>query len=391
MSDPEPPIQSTPRQPKRRSNRLAFAEQELRLISSLVLLIGLGLFFALPFVLSIGSVVFLPVVTAVVLTVILSPLADKLNGWGLPNALASIAALLFFFAVLLLALALILQPAIALFDDVPTMVRQVTQRFGEVRAQFAWIAAINEQLATLMKNDGTREVVLAAPSLLEQVAFATPSVILEVVLTLLMAYFMIEARVRLRQRLLFGRASFGTSIKAARVIREVQDRVAAYILTVGWINALVGVVVAFGAWALGVDAPIMWGGLAALLNFLPYVGPIVMIALLGLFGIGTADTILIGLIPALAYLALHTIEANLVTPSILGARFTMNPVMILIALSYFTWIWGVFGALLSVPILLMLTALFDHVGRPNLVGFVFGEPLFATNPFDDPVDPQAGA
>jgi predicted PurR-regulated permease PerM len=63
----------------------------------------------------------------------------------------------------------------------------------------------------------------------------------------------------------------------------------------------------------------------------------------------------------------------------LGARFTMNPVMILIALSYFSWIWGVFGALLSVPILLTLTAFFDHVGKPNLIGFVFGEPLFRTN------------
>jgi predicted PurR-regulated permease PerM len=206
-----------------------------------------------------------------------------------------------------------------------------------------------------------------------------------------MAYFMIEARVRLRQRLLFGRASFGTSIKAARVIREVQDRVAAYILTVGWINAVVGVIVALGAWALDIDAPIMWGGLAALLNFLPYVGPIVMIALLGLFGIGTSDTILLGLVPALAYLALHTVEANLVTPSILGARFTMNPVMILIALSYFTWIWGVFGALLSVPILLMLTALFDHIGRPNLVGFIFGEPLFTANLFDEEDTAEQGA
>ena len=170
-----------------------------------------------------------------------------------------------------------------------------------------------------------------------------------------------------------------------------QDRVAAYILTVGWINAVVGIIVASGAWALGIDAPIMWGGLAALLNFLPYVGPIVMIALLGLFGIGTSDTILLGLVPALAYLALHTVEANLVTPSILGARFTMNPVMILIALSYFTWIWGVFGALLSVPILLMLTALFDHIGRPNLVGFIFGEPLFTANLFDEEDTAEQGA
>lgn len=354
----------------------AFAEQELRLVSSLVVLIGLGLFMALPFVLSIGSVVFLPVVTALVLTVILSPLADKLNGWGLPNALASLAALLVFFAILLLALALILQPAIALFDDIPAMAQRVINRFGELQRQFAWIGRINDQLADLMRSETDREVVLKSPSLLEEVAIATPSFVLEAVLTLLMTYFMVEARVRLRQRLLFGRASFGTSIKAARVMREVQDRVASYILTVGWINAIVGLIVALGAWSMGVDAPIMWGGLAALLNFLPYIGPIVMITLLGLFGIGTADTMVLGILPALAYLGLHTIEANIVTPYILGARFTMNPVLILIALSYFTWVWGVFGALLSVPILLMLTALFDHVGRPNLIGFIFGEPLF---------------
>ena len=147
------PASTAPHQ-QRRSSRLAFAEQ-VRLISSLVLLIGLGLFLALPFVLSIGSVVFLPVVTALVLTVILSPLADKLNGWGLPNALASVAALMFFFAILVLALALIIQPAVALFDDVPAMAQGVMARFGELRERFAWIATLNEQLAALMNSDGS--------------------------------------------------------------------------------------------------------------------------------------------------------------------------------------------------------------------------------------------
>jgi predicted PurR-regulated permease PerM len=162
----------------------------------------------------------------------------------------------------------------------------------------------------------------------------------------------------------------------------VQDRVASYILPVGLINLGVGVIVALGAWALGLQAPIMWGGLAALLNFLPYIGPLTMIALLALFGIGTAESPLVGSVPALCFLGLHTIESNIVTPSILGARFTMNPVLILLALSYFTWIWGVTGALLSVPILLTLTAMVDHLGKPNLIGFMFGEPLFTTNPLD---------
>ena len=196
--------------------------------------------------------------------------------------------------------------------------------------------------------------------MLEQLAFATPTVLLEVLLTFLMAFFMIEARVRMRRRLLLHRQHFGASLKAARVMRDVQDRVAAYILTVGLINLGIGLIVTAGAWALGMPYPVMWGGLAALLNFLPYIGPLATAALLTLYGLGTADSVLIGLIPAAAYLGLHAIESNLVTPSILGARFTVNPVLIL----------------------LTLTALIDHLGRPNLIGFLFGEPLFAANVLD---------
>ncbi|MHA7820062.1 MAG: AI-2E family transporter [Erythrobacter sp.] len=401
MSDDAPenqvPVASAPLSPERAAarqrnrRRMMLAEQELRLMSALVLLIGIGLFLALPFVLSIGSVVFLPLVAAVLLTILLSPLADRLARFGLPNVAASLGALAVFLGVLIAALATVLQPALDLFDDLPRIAGQVGERFEDLQDELEWLAIMNAQLAEAMGGDEGREVVLATPTFLEEIAFATPSALIEVLIMFLMAFFMIEARVRLRRHLLFDRASFGSSVKAARAMREVQDRVAAYIITVGLINAGVGVVVALGAWALGLEAPIMWGGLAMILNFIPYVGPLAMFALLALFGLGTYDTMWLALLPATAYMALHTVEANVVTPSILGARFTMSPVMILIALSYFTWIWGVPGALLSVPILLTLTALFDHIGRPNLVGFVFGEPLFRSESIETgQEDEQAG-
>jgi predicted PurR-regulated permease PerM len=365
--------------PSPRRRTLAFAAEELRLISALVVLMALGLFLALPFVLSIGAVVFLPLVTAIILTIVLSPLADRLAHFGLPNFLASFAALLVFFGVVALALTAVLRPAVAMFDELPAMIDRIGQRFNELQGSLAWLSRLNEQIKGIIGTAEGEQVVLAGPTMLEQVAFATPTVVLEVLLTFLMAFFMIEARVRMRRRLLLERQHFGASLKAARVMRDVQDRVAVYILTVGLINLVVGAVVALGAWALGMSFPIMWGGLAALLNFLPYIGPLAMVALLTLFGLGTADSALVGLIPAAAYLGLHTVESNLVTPTILGARFTMNPVMILLALSYFSWIWGVTGALLSVPILLTITALIDHLGRPNIIGFIFGEPLFHAN------------
>ena len=375
---PEP----TPDVPGPRRRTLAFAAEELRLISALVVLMAIGLFLALPFVLSIGAVVFLPLVTAIILMIVLSPLADRLAQLGLPNFLASFLALLAFLGIVSLALTAVLRPALALSDDVPAMIDRIGERFAELQGNFAWVSRLNDRVVALIGADQGEQVVIASPTMLEQLAFATPTVLLEVLLTFLMAFFMIESRVRVRRRLLLDRQHFGASLKAARVMRDVQDRVADYILTVGLINIGVGVIVTLAAWAWGLPYPIMWGGLAALLNFLPYIGPLAMVALLTLYGLGTADAPLVGLIPAAAYLALHAIEANVVTPAILGARFTMNPVLILFALSYFSWIWGVTGALLSVPILLTVTALIDHLGRPNLIGFIFGEPLFHADALD---------
>lgn len=376
-SEKPAPAAATPR-----LRTMAFAAQELRLISALVVLMALGLFLALPFVLSIGSVVFLPLVTAIMLMIVLSPLADRLAQVGLPNFLASFVALLVFLGLLALALTVVLRPATSLIAEIPALLDRINLHFRALQADFAWVSQLNDRVALIVGSAEGEQVVLAQPTMLEQVAFATPTVVLEVLLTFLMAFFMIEARVRMRRRLLLDRQHFGASLKAARVMRDVQDRVAAYILTVGLINVGVGVVVTFGAWLMDMRYPAMWGGLAALLNFLPYIGPLAMVALLTLFGLGTADTPLLGLVPAAAYLGLHAIEANVVTPAVLGARFTMNPVLILLALSYFTWIWGVTGALLSVPILLTITALVDHLGRPNLIGFIFGEPLFPSNVLD---------
>ena len=359
---------------------LPLAAQEIRLVSALVFLLGIGLFLALPFVLSAGSLMFLPLIAAIILTIVLSPLADRITNLGLPNVVASALAVMIFIAFIVLALLLILQPALDMIDRIPAMAAKIQQQFAHLQSNFSWVNDINRQLTRMTGSSSTREVVVAAPSMIEQVAFATPAVVLELLLTLLMTFFMIESRVRMRRSLLLGRTSFGASLKAARVMRDVQDRVAAYILTVALINTGVGIITALGAWALGLEAPIMWGGLAALLNFLPYVGPLTMVVVLGVFGLGTSEGWFAGLLPGLAYLGLHAAESNAVTPSILGARFTLNPVLILLSISYFSWIWGMIGALLSIPILITLTALFEHLGKPNIVGFLFGEALFPSLP-----------
>lgn len=347
-----------------------------RMLSVLVVFLGAGLFMALPFVLSIGAVVFLPLASAIILSIVLAPVADRMARLGIPNALASLLALLLAATIFAGLLTLIVQPALATFDQLPEMAQQVSQKVSTLRSSLGWVNDLNRQIAKVGGHAQAREVVLVGPSMIEQIAIATPAVVLEMLVTILMSYFLIESRVRMRRRLLNDRTPSHVGLKAARLAREVQDLVASYILTVGMINLGIGVLVTFGAWALGLQAPIMWGGMAALLNFLPYLGPLAIVALLALFGLGTAPTLFSGLLPAALYLGLHAVEANVITPAVLGRRFTLNPVMILLSISYFYWIWGVTGALLSVPILLVLTALFHHVGKPNLIGFIFGDPLF---------------
>jgi predicted PurR-regulated permease PerM len=361
--------------------------QQVRLQSMIVLLLMTGLVVAMPFILTQGAVVVQPPITALVLSIVLSPLADRLTRIGVPNMLASFMAIVVMAAVIIIALAVILQPAFDMVDQVPAMAREIARRFAELRNNFAWVSEFTRQLNHIsgpLAGPPARVVALAEPSVIEQLALATPSVALEVLLTVLMTFFMIESRIRMRRRLLVERANFSSSVRIARVMRDVQDRVAGYILTVAQINAGVGLIVYLGARYFGFSAPVMWGGLAFVLNFVPYMGPLTTAGLIALVGLGTSSSVGTGLIPALSFLALHAVEANVVTPSILGARFTLNPVSILISFSFFTWVWGVLGALLSVPILLTLSALVDHLGRPNLVGFLFGESLFEPGRLGEP-------
>ena len=128
-----------------------------------------------------------------------------------------------------------------------------------------------------------------------------------------------------------------------------------------------GMIVSGGLFFLGVPNPAMWGLLAAVLNFVPYFGPVAGIVLLSLVGLLSFETLWQGLLPPAWYLLLHLLEANLITPVVLGRRFTLNPVIIFVSLIFWTWLWGVPGALLSVPILVSVKVVCDRVPRLSSV------------------------
>ena len=160
-------------------------------------------------------------------------------------------------------------------------------------------------------------------------------------------------------------------MQTARVIQNVVDATADYLATITMINAILGLSVALLLWALGMPSPFMWGGIVSLCNFVPYIGPIVAAILLGLGGLMTFDAVGLALLPALLFIGVHTVEANVITPLVLGKRLTINPLLILVSLSFWGWVWGAPGALLAVPLLLILQTVLQSTGTPDLAGFLF--------------------
>ena len=149
--------------------------------------------------------------------------------------------------------------------------------------------------------------------------------------------------------------------RAVEISHEIQQNISNYLFSVSLINLGLGVLVSGGLYLMGVPNPIMWGMLAAVLNFVPYFGPVAGVILLATIGLLTFDALWLGLLPAAWYLVLHLLEANLFTPVVLGRRLTLNPVIVFVSLIFWTWLWGVPGALLSVPILVTIKIICDRV------------------------------
>jgi predicted PurR-regulated permease PerM len=152
-----------------------------------------------------------------------------------------------------------------------------------------------------------------------------------------------------------------------KMARELQDSISGYLLTVSLINAGLGVAVAVVMALYGLPNALLWGAIATVFNFVPYIGASVGIGCVAAASLITFDTLGHALAPPATYLALTTVEAYLVTPAVLSHRFTLNPVVVLIALLFWGWLWGIPGALIAVPILMTAKIVCDYV--PSLATF----------------------
>jgi predicted PurR-regulated permease PerM len=346
-----------------------------RLLTILAVLMGIALMLGLPFALKAGAEFFLPLAAAFIVAISLVPLLEWLERRGLPSGLAALAAMLAFAMVMNGALALVIIPATGWFAQLPASIPRIQANLAPLIDFYAslqsFVDRTLQQVATGTSERAQQMAVEAPVSVFDYLASSAPAAAVQIFFALLVVYFFLAGWTRLRRRTINRRGSFDSALHTARVIQNVVDATSRYLATITAINLILGTIVALILWLIGMPSPLMWGGIVVLCNFIPYLGPIVAAILLAFGGLMTFDAIGWAMLPASLFILCHIVEANLVTPFILGQRLTVNPVLILVSLSFWGWVWGIPGALLAVPILLVLQTVLRATGTPDLAGFLF--------------------
>ena len=354
------------------------AQRRDRLLASLTLIAGMGLALALPFALKAGAEFFLPVTAALVIAVALVPVLEWLERRRVPAAVAALLCVLFFLAAANIALAAIIVPAAQFFRMLPEKIGQIQMNIKPLVDLYSSLNKYVDDTAMRLAAGGAEKMASVAQStgvpprsLIELVASAAPTVFIQIFFGALVVFFFLSGWTRLRRRTITSRSSFDGAMATARVIQDVVDDTSSYLGTITVINLSLGLFVAFALWIMGMPFPLMWGGIAALLNYVPYFGPIVAALLLALGGLMVFSDIWVAMVPAFILIGAHLIEANAITPLIVGHRLTISPIMILISLSFWGWVWGTPGALLAVPLLIILQTVIGAAGKPDIAGFLF--------------------
>jgi predicted PurR-regulated permease PerM len=257
------------------------------------------------------------------------------------------------------------RPALVWMNEAPQHMAGLRQRVQKI---FPRLARFN-QAAAAVNNLGAPQEEQEKTTMVEVKTSRVPSTFINwtgtllagVGETLVLLYLLLASGDLFLQKLVRVMPTLRDKKRAVEISHEIQQNISNYLFSVSLINLGMGLIVSSGLYFMGVPNAAMWGLLVALLNYVPYFGPIAGVLLLAAVGLLTFDTLGAGLLPPAWYLAIHLLESNLITPVLLGRRFTLNPVVIFVSLIFWTWLWGVPGALLSVPILVSIKVICDRV------------------------------
>lgn len=312
-----------------------------------------------------AQTVILPVMLAAFFALVGNPIMRLLRRLHLPRFLA---ALLVLSVGLSLAVALTMQlvgPAAEWFQQAPAQMRQISREVRDFTKPVQQANQAAENFARVAGGETDRQVRIVRTQLDDpyKSLVRTPKLAASALAVVLLTFFFMVYGENLQRHVIALMPNRQQQRFTTEILRGIEREVSRYVLTISLINTAVGLVFGGVLYALGIalQEAVLWGTVVALLNFAPYVGPLIGVMLMLLMGFVEFRTPLHSVLPAATYLLLHTIEGQVVTPIVLGRRMAISPLMLILALMLFGWLWGMIGLLLAVPLLVCIKLVLTRI------------------------------
>ncbi|CDX35723.1 conserved membrane hypothetical protein [Mesorhizobium sp. SOD10] len=346
----------------------AEARADMRLMRSLVigifiLMTTAALYFARAF--------FMPVVLAFLLALTLTPIVRFLRKRGISEVIS--ATLLVLLSIFIFAAAgyLLSGPVIDLINNSYSIGQQLTERLAPFRRPLERMMDLAHQLEGLTETSqepGVQRVAVAPSGILSSAASNILEAGTSITIVFVLSLFLLASGTLFYEKIVQSFTSMSQKKRALRIVYDVEREISHYLLTVSVINVSLGTVIGLGLWALGMPNPLVWGAMAALLNFLPYVGALMTVLIVAIIALISFDTIAYALLAPAFVVLCDIVEGQFVTPMVVGRRLEINAVAIFIAIAFWSWLWGFVGALMAVPLLVVIKVFCDHFESLTPVG-----------------------
>lgn len=322
-------------------------------------------------VLFVAQDVVMPIILGVLIAQTLRPVVRFAEKRGIPSPLAAFLIIVALAGGLGFGAYSLSGPVSDLISSAPETGSKIKAKFAEYRDEIEAVKDASDQVQTLTQGTDTnevQEVVVQQPALLSTAASKTFTSLTTFVVALILALFLLSTGTLFYEKIIGIMPLMSEKKRALRVIYDVERQVSRYLFTISLINAGLGAAIGVSLWLYGMPNPVMWGCIAAVLNFLPFIGAwggALAVAATAMVVYPTLGTAMIA--PAI-YLGLTTLEGNFLTPMIVGRRLELNIVAVFLTVTVWGWLWGLLGALMAVPILVIVKVLCDNFESMNAFG-----------------------
>jgi predicted PurR-regulated permease PerM len=306
----------------------------------------------------------LPLVLALLLSYLLRPIVRAGARFYIPPSLSAAVILLSFFGLIGYAVSFLAAPAADWLEKAPYSLQQFQSKLIPLRGPMQNVARASGEIDKITTPDAQQAkpaIEIKRHPISDAVFLRTPELIVSTVMLVILLYFLLAYDGVFLTKLIKLLPTLADKKRAVSIANEIETNVSRYLLTVTLINVGLGCAVGIAAGFLGLPNPAMWGAMVAVLNFVPYLGALTGIICMTLGAVLSFDSFGYALVFPAVYLLFATLEGNFITPWVMGRSLTLNPVMVLLSLSFWGWMWGIPGVILAVPILAAFKIFCAHI------------------------------